>query len=143
MSSATIARQRSDNFYMKIKGIGQNQYVKQNMLLFFTSTLLLSLMFISFLGGSILGEIMTPWPYLFYAASALSHAACLMLPSLLLGLLVSFIRPCRYSLWLQTFISALICIACFLDNQVYAIYRFHINGFIINMLLGPTMDNII
>lgn len=46
---------------MKIKGIGQNQYVKQNMLLFFTSTLLLSLMFISFLGGSILGEIMTPW----------------------------------------------------------------------------------
>ncbi len=26
---------------MKIKGIGQNQYVKQNMLLFFMSTLLL------------------------------------------------------------------------------------------------------
>lgn len=127
---------------MKIKGIGQNQYVKQNMLLFFTSTLLLSLMFISFLGGSILGEIMTPWPYFFYAASALSHAACLMLPSLLLGLLVSFIRPCRYSLWLQTFISALICIACFLDNQVYAIYRFHINGFIINMLLGPGANEV-
>ena len=40
---------------MKIKGIGQNQYVEQNMLLFFMSTLLLSLMFISFLGGKYLG----------------------------------------------------------------------------------------
>ena len=39
--NATIA-QRGHNFYMKIKGIGQNQYVKQNMLLFYCLVLCLS-----------------------------------------------------------------------------------------------------
>ena len=117
--------------------LGRSAYMKQHLLLFFTSTALLSIIFLCFLWGSPLNEVMDLWAYLFYLASCISHAACLMLLSLFVGMSGMLIKPSRYMLWIQVSLSTITCLLCFLDSQVYAIYRFHINGFILNMLFGP------
>ena len=111
--------------------------LQQGFLLYLGGTLLLSLQFLLQLLGSTTTELMDALGYTFYLASCLSHAACLMLPTYLIASLLIALRPGRYALWVQTLLTGLMSILCQLDAQVYAIYRFHINGFILNMVFGP------
>ena len=111
--------------------------LQQGFLLYLGGTLLLSLQFLLQLLGSTTTELMDALGYTFYLASCLSHAACLMLPAYLIASLLIALRPGRYALWVQTLLTGLMSILCQLDAQVYAIYRFHINGFILNMVFGP------
>lgn len=80
--------------------------------------------------------------WLFYITSCISHAACLSAVPLIGYVLCCFARIPSVG---RFFIIAMsIVLSCFIavDEQVYQIYRFHINGFIINMLTGPAANEI-
>lgn len=115
----------------------RKSYIRESWILYLGSTLLLSLQFIVYLLTSTLTELMDGLGYLFFALSSISHGASLMLPTLLLALVLQSLHPGRYALIIQTVFAALVSILVQFDAQVYAIYRFHINGFILNMVFGP------
>ena len=81
--------------------------------------------------------------WVFYLTSCLSHAAVLMLILFLVFFLPWALLRCR-RLAASLFVLAvgLFLAVSFINVQVYKIYRFHINGFIINMLLGPNAGDI-
>src|SRR5688500_2757926 len=72
---------------------------------------------------------------LFRAAMLVAHfatlTALLLLPVLLIALLLP--RP-RFVLPLGIVSSALIIVALLIDTQIYRLYRFHINGGVLNLL---------
>lgn len=74
------------------------------------------------------------WCY--FLASCLSHAAQVALLPWLLSLPGAVCGRRRVAIGLQVAGMALLCACNSLNMQVYALYRFHINGFIVNLLLG-------
>ena len=81
--------------------------------------------------------------WVFYLTSCLSHAAILMLILFLVFFLPWALLRCR-RMAASLFVLAigLFLAVSIINVQVYKIYRFHINGFIINMLLGPNAGDI-
>lgn len=79
----------------------------------------------------------TPGSLLFSAAMLVAHftavTTLLLLPVLLLALALP--QP-RLILPLGILIAALILLALLVDTQVYRLYRFHINGGVLNLLFG-------
>lgn len=93
--------------------------------------------------NSIVASVMDFTGWMFFITSCVSHAACLALvPFLLL-----YIPLCLCGQWkwggvsLITFVSV-VSLLLFLDMQVFNIYRFHINGFVLNMVFSPHATDI-
>ena len=93
-------------------------------------------------GDSIISRI-DGWGWLFFITSCLSHAALLVL-ALFLVFFLPWVLLRQIKLATILFISSVSMLAsvCVLNMQVYKIYRFHINGFILNMLTGPNPTDI-
>ena len=91
--------------------------------------------------SQILG-IMDLGGWMFYLSSCVSHAACLaIVPAILYFIFLLFrMRKTGYAIWI-VFSTILSCVLL-IDMQVYQLYRFHINGFVLNMLLGPAASEI-
>lgn len=109
-------------------------------LIFIFTVLIVTLQFVwSLLGSTTLG-VMDTMGWLFYVTSAISHTACLAIPGLLLAMVVSRLRI--VSIVLQVVYGVLLSSVVWINAQVYLIYRFHINGIILNMLTGPAAGQI-
>ena len=77
---------------------------------------------------------------LYYGAASLFHAGVLLAPGLLLGLLLGL--PARRmrllgrgALYLY---SLLVLLLALLDVVVYGLFRFHLNGMVLELLAGPS-----
>lgn len=105
--------------------------------------LLLALLFFTFILGSSVIRVMDAGGWLFFMCSCVSHAASIILILFLLvytplDLLLSRRTASVVFLIFTSFLFMLV----FLDKQVYALYRFHINGFVLNMVFGEGVTEI-
>ena len=101
------------------------------------STVFLAVQFLLFIKGSsvLLSMDFTGW--LFFITSCVSHAACLtLIPFLLFYLPLSALHHWKIGGALMVTVLSLVSVLIFLDMQVYDIYRFHINGFLLNMVFS-------
>ena len=74
--------------------------------------------------------------WLFFITSCISHAAMFALIPYLLSLIFTFCRCTKTARIVQIVGIILLCIINYLNSQVYAIYHFHINGFVLSMVFG-------
>lgn len=117
--------------------------IKEGFLYYFLATLLVSLMLMFYVQGDAVAESMDALGWLFFLTSCISHAALI-----LFALWLIFFLPWALLRWRRVAVSmmvtsfSLVAILGFVNMQVYKIYRFHINGFILNMLTGPGAGDI-
>ena len=110
--------------------------VKQGFLFFAFSTLLIALQFGLYITDSSILELMDLEGWLFFITSCISHAAMFALIPYLLSLIFTFCRCTKTARIVQIVGVVLLCIINYLNSQVYAIYHFHINGFVLSMVFG-------
>lgn len=117
--------------------------LKQGFLYYLLSVLLGGALLTAYIAGdSILAELdATGW--LFFLTSCLSHAAILLLAVWLVFFLPwTLLKLRRLAATLLVSATSLLLMVGFVNMQVYKIYRFHLNGFILNMLTGPGAGDI-
>ena len=112
------------------------QHQRKGILYYFLSTLMLALMLFSYIFGTTTINVMDVTGWTFFTLSCLSHAAILLLPALLgYALLARLRHPHLATTWFVAIVS-LLMVVLMLNRQVYQLYRFHINGIILNMFFG-------
>ena len=75
------------------------------------------------------------WAY--FVSSCLSQAALVaLIPYLLLYLPLALTGWRRTAAAVQVAVTGLLSVLIYLNSQVYALYRFHINGFVLNLVFG-------
>lgn len=73
----------------------------------------------------------------FYLTSCLSHGACLAIVLwTVLCLPLALFRLPKVGGWIMCVGASIVSVLLFLNMQVYDIYRFHINGFVLNLVFG-------
>lgn len=112
------------------------QEIKRGFLFFAFSTLLIALQFGLYITDSPILELMDFEGWLFFIASCISHAAMFALIPYLLSLIFIRFRWYKTARIVQIAGVVLLCIINYLNSQVYAIYHFHINGFVLSMVFG-------
>ena len=115
---------------------------KQGFLFFAFSTLLIALQFGLYITDSSILELMDLEGWLFFITSCISHAAMFALIPYLLSLIFTFCRCTKTARVIQIVGVVLLCIINYLNSQVYAIYHFHINGFVLSMVFGEGAGDI-
>lgn len=116
--------------------------IKQGCLFYAFSTLLITLQFGLYITDSSILEMMDLGGWLFFITSCISHAAMFALIPYLLSLIFTFCRCTKTARIVQIVGIILLCIINYLNSQVYAIYHFHINGFVLNMVFGEGASEI-
>lgn len=116
---------------------GYKDFAKAGFLFAALTTLLLGGVMFSYIYASPAIGLMTAEGWIYLAVAALGHAACFALAAYILFLVVGLTGLRRPAVWLMVLLCALMVVFMILNRQVYAIYRFHINGFILNMVTGP------
>lgn len=107
------------------------------------ASLFIGLLFMFYIQGDIVAQQIDGWGWLFFLTSCLSHATILVLALYLVFFLPwVLMRLKRLAAILFVTAVSLLGILSFVNMQVYKIYRFHINGFILNMLTGPNPGDI-
>jgi hypothetical protein len=107
------------------------------------SSVFIGILFACYIQGDVMAGKIDAIGWLFFFTSCLSHAALLVL-----ALFIVLFLPWALLRWHKVaaglFVSgvALLSVVGFLNMQVYKIYRFHINGFVLNMLTGPNPGDI-
>lgn len=110
--------------------------------LFIGSVIFFALQFAFYLIGSTTLELMDMWGYLFFAASCISHAATFALIPFLLFAIAYVVGFRKIGTFLQVVVILFFGLLNLLNLQVYSLYRFHINGMILNMFFGPGAGDI-
>lgn len=110
--------------------------IKQGCLFYAFSTCLLALQFGSYIIGSPVMEFMDFEGWVFFVASCISHASQFALLPYLLGILLCACRCPKVATAVHVVGVVLLCVLNYLNSQVYAIYHFHINGFVLSMVFG-------
>lgn len=101
------------------------------------TTLIFFIQLAWYIHGSPVTAAMDAAGWVFFLTSCLSHGACLALILwLVLCLPLSLARLPRLGGWLMCGGAAIVSVLLFLNMQVYDIYRFHINGFVLNLVFG-------
>ena len=118
--------------------------LKDGFLLYLFSSLLLFVQFLGYLFGSYITEIMDFAGYVFFVFAAFSHAALLMLIPFLLYLLFCLSIRHLYKLWFAIFVFLCFTteIIAYINGFVFQLYKFHINGFVLEMVFGPDAGQI-
>ena len=80
------------------------------------------------------------WTY--YCLSCLCHAAVVALVLWILVLPLWLLRLRRVAATLLVGLVSIVAVVIFINMQVYKIYRFHLNGFVLNMFFGPHAGDI-
>ena len=99
-------------------------------------SLLIALQFGLYITDSSILGLMDLEGWLFFITSCISHAAMFALIPYLLSLIFTFCRCTKTARIVQIVGIVLLCIINYLNSQVYAIYHFHINGFVLSMVFG-------
>ena len=119
------------------------KHVKQGFLYYLFATLTGGLLLMFYMVGDPVAQSMDATGWIFFLTSCLSHASIVMLPVwLVLFLPFTLLHMRRAAATLLVTGTSLLTILAFVNMQVYKIYRFHINGFILNMLTGPNAGDI-
>ena len=117
--------------------------LKQGFLYYLFATLLVGGLLMFYIKGDTVCDSMDAVGWVFYLTSCLSHTAIVMLLLwLVLYLPWALLRLHRLAATLLVTGTTLLTALAFVNMQVYKIYRFHINGFILNMLTGPNAGDI-
>lgn len=130
------------------------------------TALLFALELAAFMSGSVVAAEMDTEGWAFFAASCLSHGATLAVLPATVALVLAGVAAAAVLLtrrlrsgsprrtagaWpslagrmlaVAPALAAVVAVLLLLDMQVFAIYRFHINGFVLNMLTGPGATDI-
>lgn len=107
------------------------------------ATLLVAMQFLMFIKGSAVLQVMDAAGWAFFLTSCLSHAAVVMLvPPVVLFLPLMLLKRRKAAATLLVASGMLISVLVFLDMQVYNLYRFHINGFVLNMVVGQNATEV-
>ncbi len=115
---------------------------KVGTLLFGLTTLLFFVQFLLYIKGSNILPVMDFGGWIFFITSCLSHAACVALVPFLVYMPFALIRQMKVGLGVMTTLNVLLSVLIFLNMQVYDLYRFHINGFVLNMVFGTGASDI-
>ena len=110
--------------------------LKKGFVFYALSTIATALLMVGFIDGTSIAELMDVEGWVFFIASCISHASQLMLVPYALFVVLLALQLPRVATITQTTAATLIFILLLLDSQVYAIYRFHINGMILGMVFG-------
>ena len=110
--------------------------MKRAFVYYLFETVLLAVLFFMYMPSSFVAPLMDGCGYLYFTTACVMHSAVVLLVPLLLSLLLAKIKLQRASaVVFITLVSALQLFAI-LDNMVYQLYRFHINGFVLNMFFS-------
>lgn len=111
--------------------------MKTGFMYFTAATVLFAVQLMMYMKGSPVAAMMDFGGWLFFVTSCVSHAACLaLLPFLVLFTPFGLFGRYRTGGALMAVGVSLLSVLIFLNMQVYDIYRFHINGFVLNMVTG-------
>lgn len=121
----------------------RNDIFKIGFLYYTCLTLLLAIVFTSYIWGTSLASTMGFSGWLYYIPGAVSQAALLALVPFLLSIPFLFIskRKVFYPTVLVS-LSTLLVIFFIANGKVYSLYRFHINEFVLDMLFGGAAGDI-
>ena len=117
--------------------------VKQGFIYYLLATILGGLLLLFYIQGDSVASTLDATGWVFYVLSCFSHAAILMLALWLIFFLPwALLKLRRLAAILLVTATSLLMMTGFINMQVYKIYRFHLNGFILNMLTGPAAGDI-
>lgn len=117
--------------------------VKQGFIYYLLATLMGGLLLMFYIQGDSIVEAMDATGCFFFVTSCLSHAAILLLALWLVFFLPwALLKLRKLAATLLITATSLLMMVGFVNMQVYKIYRFHLNGFILNMLTGPGAGDI-
>lgn len=75
--------------------------------------------------------------WMFYITAACSHAALWVLIPYIISLIVAItVRRHQAATITHIILVSLLNILAYIDGSVYSLYKFHINGFVLNLLVG-------
>lgn len=117
--------------------------VKEGFLYYFFASIVLGLLLMYYMKGNPVAQSMDALGWVFYLTSCVVQAS-----TFLLAFWLVFFLPWALLGWRRLAVGllvtsySLLAIVAFVNMQVYKIYRFHINGFILNMLAGPNAGDI-
>ena len=103
---------------------------------YFLLVIVLSVQLFYYIIGSTIIPYMDMGGWLFYITSCLSHASMIALVPLLLYLLLKACRLKRVAAGVFVGLATFSTILLYIDMLVYNLYRFHINGIVLNMFFG-------
>lgn len=116
---------------------------KQGFIYYVIATLFGGALLASYMKGDPVAESMDWTGWVFYVTSCLTHAAVLLLAAWLVAFLPwALLGWRRVAATLLVTATSVLMATGFVNMQVYKIYRFHLNGFILNMLTGPAAGDI-
>lgn len=116
--------------------------MKTGFLYFAMASLLFALQLMVYIKGSTALEVMDFGGWCFFVASCVSHGATLALLPFLLFLPFGLAGKSRLGGALMAVAVTVVSLLIFVNMQVYDIYRFHINGFVLNMVFSPAAADI-
>ena len=117
--------------------------IKKGFVYYILSTLFISVLLFSYIVGDVAVQLMDFTGWLFFVLSCLSHSALVMFVVwLVMYLPWALLRLPRVGAVLLVTTTSLLAILIFLNMQVYHIYRFHINGMVLSMVMGEGASDI-
>lgn len=116
--------------------------IKKGYYFFIFTTVVIVLQFLKYIFDSQILGVMDFMGWTFYFTSSVSHAACIALFSFIAYMIFCVIRLPRVAAVTSIVVSILLSCLILVNEQVYQLYRFHINGFILNMITGPAAREI-
>ena len=126
-----------------LRGKGNfKDFAKIGVLYMALASILMGVVMFSYIFASPALVLMTAEGWVYLAIASLGHAATFALAAYAVYMTVGLTGLRRPAVWVMVGFCALCVMALVINRQVYAIYRFHINGFILNMITGPGAGNI-
>lgn len=116
--------------------------LKRGFLFYSFSAIIIAVQFIFYMYGNPVVELMDFEGWLFFVASCVSHASQVALIPFIAYLLIAAVRLPRIATFVHVLLVVLLCVLNYVNEQVFALYRFHINGFILNMFFGDSASEI-
>ena len=117
--------------------------LKKGFIYYLLSSLFIALLFLFYIQGNNITSQIDTCGWIFFVTSCIGHAAILVLALFLVFYVPwALLRLKKLSAALFVTAVSLLAMLVFVNMQVFKIYRFHINGFIINMLTGPNPGDI-
>ena len=117
--------------------------LKEGFLYYLLSTFVAGILLMFYVQGDVVVDSLDGLGWVFFIASCWSHAAVVLLAFWLVFFLPwALLKWRRVAASLLVGSTSLLMVLAFVNMQVYKIYRFHINGFILNMILGPNAGDI-
>lgn len=101
------------------------------------STATIAIQFLSYLIHSPRLAMMDVGGWMFYITAACSHAALWALIPYVISLITAItVRNHKAAAITHVVLVSLLNILAYIDGSVYSLYKFHINGFVLNLLVG-------